>query len=346
MFLPHGRMMRAAALGVALIGLQINAGCSGAEPDRSPESIHVVVSTTVIADWVAEVGGDTVQLTTLVPPGSDAHTMQLSPGKVRAIANADLIIVNGAGLEASFEQALGENASVPILDLSQAIDLEHSERDAHEPDGDADGHDSESDDDEHHDDRDAHAGDADGHDSESDDDKHHGGHHGGLDPHFWLDASLAAEAIHAITAALAGLLPDQADAIEERRDAYLIRLEIVDAELLASLGGLIDKQRVLVTLHDAYGYFAQRYGLEIVGFVVEGPEEDPSAEDIAALVDEIRRRGITRIYAEPQFTARVLEQIADETGTEIGYLVSLPNAEVPNYLAMLRINADAILQPR
>lgn len=294
---PRGRTMRAAALGATLIGLLIVAGCGGAEPDRQTGSLRVVVSTTVIADWVTQVGGDAVELTTLVPPGSDAHTLQLSPSKVRAIADAELIVVNGAGLEAGFEQALEENASTDVLDLSQAIELG-----ALGWDGDR------------------------------------------LDPHFWLDASLAVEAIRAIAAALEGLLPEQAASIAKRRDAYLVELEAVDAELLTSLAALSEERRALVTLHDAYGYFARRYGLEIVGFVVEGPEEKPSAEDIAALVDEIRRRSIPRIYTEDQFTARIVERIAAETGAEIQRLVSLPNEEFRSYLAILRANGDAIRQ--
>lgn len=293
---PRRRSKLVAALGAVLVGLLIVAGCGGAEPDRESGTLRVVVSTTVIADWVTQVGGDAVQLTTLVPPGSDAHTLQLSPGKVRAIADAGLIVINGAGLEAGFEQALEENASVDPLDLSQAIKLGAGQNE----------------------DR--------------------------VDPHFWLDASLAAEAIRAIAAALQDRLPQQAAAIEERRDAYLSELAATDAELLTSLAALSDERRRLVTLHNAYGYFARRYGLEIVGFVVEGPGEEPSAEDIAALVDEIRRRGIPRIYTEDQFTARIVERIASETGIEIRRLVSLPSDEFPSYLAILRANADAIRQ--
>ena len=243
------RTIGVVTLGSALVGLLMVTSCGGTAP--ALETVSVVVSTTVIADWVTQVGGDTVEVTTLVPPGSDAHTLQLSPGKVRAIADAGLIVLNGAGLEAGFEGALRENTSPPVLDLSVALALRGSGRD-----------------------------------------------NGRLDPHFWLDASLASQAIRAIASALQGLLPRQAASIQSRLDAYLAQVEGVDAELLASLPGLSAERRALVTLHDAYGYFARRYGLEIVGFVVEGPEEAPSAEDIATLVAEIRRRGILHIYKE------------------------------------------------
>ena len=289
------RTIGVVTLGSVLVGLLMVTSCGGTAP--APETVSVVVSTTVIADWVTQVGGDTVEVTTLVPPGSDAHTLQLSPGKVRAIADAGLIVLNGAGLEAGFEGALRENTSPPVLDLSVALALRGSGRD-----------------------------------------------NGRLDPHFWLDASLASQAIRAIASALQGLLPRQAASIQSRLDAYLAQVEGADAELLASLPGLSAERRALVTLHDAYGYFARRYGLEIVGFVVEGPEEAPSAEDIATLVAEIRRRGILHIYKEDQFTARIVEQIASETGAEIRRLVSLPNDEFPSYLAILRANAEAIRQ--
>ena len=297
MLLPCKRRTRAAALSALLVGLLLVGGCGAAEPDRETDRLRVVVSTTVIADWVTQVAGNAVEMTTLVPAGSDAHTLQLSPGKVRAVADAGLIVINGAGLEAGFEQALRENASADVLDLSQAIDLGALARDDVQ-----------------------------------------------LDPHFWLDASLAGKAIRAIAAALGGLLPEQAASIDQRRDAYLVELEAADAELLTSFAALSTERRALVTLHDAYGYFARRYGLEIVGFVVEGPEEEPSAEDIAALVDRIRRRSIPRIFTEDQFRARIVEQIAAETGAEIKRLVSLPNEEFSSYLMILRANADAILQ--
>lgn len=294
-------------LAVAALAL---AACGGGEAALSGEgAARVVVGNAVIADWVSNVGGDLVSVTTLTPPGADAHTFQLTPGELTAVADAALVVLSGGGLEASFGGAVRDAASGRLITLADSVELQPFPgglTDAEHEDGEAPTN--------------------------------------GLDPHFWLDPQQALHAIVAIRDALTGLLPDEADAIQQRADAYAAQVRAADAEAEQALAALPPAQRVLVTFHDAYGYFARRYGLEILGFVVEGPEEEPSAADIADLIEAMRARGVARIYREPQFGGQVVEQVANESGASVGTIHSQLSPDVPTYLDLLRANARALTE--
>ena len=244
-------------------------------------------------------------------------------------------------------------------------DHEHEDEDDHgHEDEDDDGHEDEDDhghedeDDDGHEDEDDHGHedeDYDGHEDEDDDghedeDDHghededdHGHAHGEFDPHFWMDIDFAIEAVEAIRDELSRLDPDGADYYREQAEAYIAELRELDAEIREQLAGLPEERRYLVTFHDAYGYFAERYGLTILGFVVEGPEEEPSASAITELVESIEELGIPYIFSEPQFSARVIEQIASDTGTTVRTIPSGALAEeYPTYVEFLRAIANGI----
>ena len=108
------------------------------------------------------------------------------------------------------------------------------------------------------------------------------------------------------------------------------------------LAGLSDSQRLLVTFHDAFGYFARRYGLTVAGFVVEGPEQGISATAVANLIELIEHEGVTRIFREPQFESTAIRTVAEESGAELGIIWSQPQGDVETYLDLLRANARAI----
>ena len=194
-----------------------------------------------------------------------------------------------------------------------------------------------------------------GHDEDEDDDhgeegdghgEDEGGHaHGAFDPHFWMDIDFAIQAVEAIRDELSRLDPDGADHYRERAAAYIAELREVDEEIREQLAGLPEGRRYLVTFHDAYGYFADRYGLTILGFVVEGPEEEPSASAITELVESITELEIPFIFTEPQFSARVIEQIARDTGATVRTIPSGGLAEeYPTYVEFLRAIAAGIAE--
>ena len=366
---------------------------AAAEPQAAVEPLSVVVSNGVIADWTRQIAGDSVELRVLAPPGADVHTLELSVDDVRAVAGADLVIMNGAALEASWQSVVEENAgrTLWLADAIEAAGLElapfssamehddHGDEDDHGHDEDDHGDEEESghDQDDHGDeeepghDEDDH-GDEEDHDHEQDEhedgeeheqdgheedeeheehgdeeheDEEHGDDehaHGSEDPHFWFDLGLASAAVRAIADELSALRPDSADAFAARLDEYLSEMADADADAAELLAELSGGERLLVTFHDAFGYFARRYGLEVVGFVVEGPEEDVGAGRVAALIEEIEHEGAMRIYREPQFESALVESIAGQTGAEVAVIYSQPSGSVLTWTAMLVANARAV----
>ena len=99
---------------------------------------------------------------------------------------------------------------------------------------------------------------------------------------------------------------------------------------------------MLVTFHDAFGYFARRYGLTVAGFVVEGPEQGISATAVANLIELIEHEGVSRIFREPQFESTAIRTVADESGAELGIIWSQPQGDVLTYVELLRANARAV----
>ncbi len=163
------------------------------------------------------------------------------------------------------------------------------------------------------------------------------------DPHIWMNPDLAIAAVGRIATELRTIDPDGAATYTANAATYTEALRTMDMEVAAKLAPLTPQQRLLVTFHDAYGYFAARYDLTILGFVVENPDEEPSASRIADLVDEIRARGAVAIYKEPQYSARVVDQVANEAGIPIRTLPSdTLTDDWPTYIEMMHAMADSI----
>ena len=173
-----------------------------------------------------------------------------------------------------------------------------------------------------------HGHDEDEHEEEGDDHGHHH-HHGSEDPHFWFDADLASVAIEAIADELSQLSPDASDLFSDRLGLYLAEIEAADAEARALIEGVPEHQRLLATFHDAFAYFARRYDLTIVGFLIEGPEQGISAEAIAELVELIEHEGVQTVFHEQQFDSSALDAVAAETGAKRGIIWSQPTVDNP-----------------
>jgi zinc/manganese transport system substrate-binding protein/manganese/iron transport system substrate-binding protein len=117
----------------------------------------------------------------------------------------------------------------------------------------------------------------------------------------------------------------------------------MDTSIMAALSGLPAERKLLVTFHDAYGYFAERYGLTVLGFVVENADEEPSAGAIAGLVTDMRDAGATVIYIEPQFNAGVVERVAAETDAEVRTIPSdALTDDYPTYIELMKAIAAGI----
>ena len=311
------------AVGAGLALLALVAGCNGSAVTPSPREsttaaadYTVIATTSVFADLAQLALGDNVRIETIVPAGVDVHTFEPSPADAQKLAGADLIVMNGLGLDEwalSLLEAAGKSGE-DVLELAEGIDesnawvyLEGEDHDAATPDA-------------------------------------HG--HGGTDPHIWLDPKGAAIYVDRIAARVAAELPERAMAIESARDAGLAEIAALDEELRVGFAAVDASARKIVTFHDAFGYFARAYEIEIVGVAVEAPGQEPSAKEIAALIDAINAAGVTSVFSEAQFPSKILKQVAAETGATVLenlYSDALGDAPANSYLGAMRANASAIL---
>ena len=178
----------------------------------------------------------------------------------------------------------------------------------------------------------------------------HGHAHGALDPHFWFDPLRVQQAVNSITAQLSTVDPAGQTQYRENAAAYNRELDDLHAWITEQVAMLPDDHRVLVTSHDAYQYYAQRYGFEVVGTIFPlSTEVEPSAQDLAMLTELIEHEGVPVVFGETTHSDRMLRRIAEETGaTIIGGLYSgslgEPGGEAGNYIEMMRYNTTTIVE--
>ena len=227
-----------------------------------------------------------------------------------------------------------------------ADDHDHEEEGDDHGDEDADDHDHEEEGDDDHGDEDADDHD---HEEEGDDHGHEDGDEDGLarasgDPHFWLSVPNAMVYVRNIADALAAADPDHAAGYRARQEAYLAELRALDEEVRATVARIPREQRVLIVFHDAFQYFATEYGLELAASVLPAsPSQQASAGEVARIADLVRERGVPAVYREPQFASDVIAAIADATGARMLTLYSIFAEDVSEYAALMRANAQALL---
>ena len=335
------RRFRMLLMIVGLAGLVV-AGCGGDDdavvgPDGSDggDRPTVVVTTSILGDVVERVVGDQAEVLTIMPVGADPHSFQASAQQAAEMRDADLLVVNGGG----FEEGLLDVIDAAIADgalafeaLSAVETLEYGEA-AHD-------HEDHADDDHADEDHgDDHAEEDEGHDHEGD------------DPHFFTDPVRMAEVVEALT----GFLTENVDgvdagALQSSADAYVAELEALDAEVSELVGEIPEDDRILVTNHEVFGYFADRYGFEIVGTVIpSGSTADgASAGALAELAEIVEQEGVAAIFADATTSNDLADTLAGEAGgvrvIEL-FTESLgePDSGGATYLEMVRANAQRIV---
>ena len=250
-------------------------------------------------------------------------------------------------------------------------DEDHEGHD-HDEDHEGEGHDEDGD--EHHEDEDGHAhdededGDHEGHDHEDEDehghdeeedahgDDHHGHDHGPNDPHFWFDPERVKIAVETIERELSARAPGLHDEFHDRADAYMEQLDALDAWVVNRVASVPQSARYLVTTHDSFGYFAARYGFEIVGAVIPGggTEVEPSPSELVELAELIQEHGVAVVFSEEQLSDALTKTLASEAGAMVvgGLYTGSLGAEgspAATYIGLVRNNAEVIanaLTPR
>ncbi|MDJ0960148.1 MAG: metal ABC transporter substrate-binding protein [Acidimicrobiia bacterium] len=326
------------------------------------EQLSVVVTTTIWGDIVSNVTGGNAAVEVLLPIGADPHDYQLSAAQAAMMQEADLVVVNGLALEEGLLDVIEglEADGANILELADMLDPiefgegghDHDDHDEDGDHGDEEGHDHGDEEGHDHGDEEGHDhGDEEGHKDEDDDhgdEEGHDGHdHGDEDPHVWMDPLRVADAVELIARELANL--DSSVDWMANATAYADELRAVDAEVVSMLAAVPEDRRKLVTNHDAFGYFAERYGFEVVGTVIPGGSTlaDPSSAELAELVDVLVDEDINVIFTESTEPAALAEALADEVeGVTVVELftgsLGAAGSGGETYLDYVRTNASRI----
>jgi zinc/manganese transport system substrate-binding protein len=300
--------------------LLLLAGCGSDDEVEGGEGATVVATTGILADISAEVAGPDATVEQLIPDGASPHDFSASADDRARLEEADLVVADGAGLEVGLPL---DEVDSPLWELTDHTGtlLPFEEAGAHE-------------DEEEH----GHA-ESEGEEAEAEE------AHGDFDPHVWMDPSRVAAALPALADALADADPAQAEAFRARARDYADRLRALDAELNRTLDRIPPENRELVTSHDALGYLADRYELEVVAtaFPATGPEAEASAAAIDEVIDAVREHRVPAVFAGEEDDPESLELVADETGaTVVDDLIVESLGSAATYEEMLRHDAERI----
>jgi len=281
-----------------LLVLSLLLGFVIATPASAETRLNVVTSFSILADFVRQVGGDKVSVTSLVGPDSDVHVYTPTPHDAKDVGAAQLLIVNGLGLEGwlpRLQQASGSKA--PIVVATQGITPRKRGSDA--------------------------------------------------DPHAWQSVGNAMVYVRNIRDAL--VAADPADAVVFKANAarYLAELDALDREVRAEIEKIPAERRKVISTHDAFGYFAEAYGIQFIAPLGVSTETEPSARDVAEIIAQVRKAGIPAVFLENFNDDRLVGRIAAETGARIGGTLysdalSEEKGPVPTYIAMVRHNIRAL----
>ena len=317
---PHRLMPIALALALFLVPVAANAA----------DKIKAVASFSILGDMVKEVGGDRVEVTTLVGPDGDAHVYEPTPADAKNLAASDILFINGLGFEGwmdRLEKSSGFKG--PVVVASKGV----SPRNMIE----AEGH--------HH--GDEHA---------DDDDHGHDEHAKGeeleeevIDPHAWQSLANGKIYVANIRDGLIAADPDGKAIYEDNAAKYLDAIAKEEAAVKDTLGKLPQDRRRIITSHDAFGYFGAAYGIEVIAPEGVSTESEASAKDVAKIIRQIKAEHIPAVFIENITDHRLLDQIARETGAKIGgtlYTDALsgPAGDAPTYLDMFRHNLATLSQ--
>lgn len=291
-------------LPISLLGL---GSCGGSTVDDGQPI--VVVSTSILADVTTRLVGDQARVEILIPPGVDPHDFALSSAQATMIGEADLVVVNGLGLDRGVED-VAVSAGVPLVTVAPQVDpLPWSDHDGdHPPEDDT-----------------------------------------GLDPHFWQDPRRMMMAVDVISQGLVSHIPgvDPGEAAER----YRATLETLDAEVAARWATVPAERRVMVTNHDSFGYYADRYGLEVIGVVIPGGTTlaQPGSAELAVLVAKLEAHRVRAIFVDNVASREVAEAVASELGEEVAVVTLVSDSlgvdgGPDDYVEMIRFNTDAMIE--
>ncbi|WP_238272907.1 MULTISPECIES: metal ABC transporter substrate-binding protein [Methylobacterium] len=283
----------------------------GALPASAAERLRAVATFSILGDLVRQVGGDAVAVTTLVGPDADAHGYSPAPGDSRTLAAAGIVFVNGLGFEGWIDRLIRASGSkAPVVVASAGVATIPGRHDHRHGEGG----------------RDAAGADA--------------------DPHAWQSVPNAKVYVANIRDGLAKADPGHAADYARNAEAYLARLDALDAEIRAALARIPADHRKVITTHDAFGYFSAAYGLTFLAPQGVSTDSEASPQDVARIIRQVRQDKVPAVFIETIADPRLMQQVARESGARIGDKVysdalSGPGGPASTYLDMMRSNLRA-----
>ncbi|GAA2706908.1 metal ABC transporter substrate-binding protein [Micromonospora olivasterospora] len=304
--------VRALVAVTALLSLGGLTACSDDGGGADPQRVDVAAAFYPLQFVAERVGGDAVRVTNLTKPGAEPHDLELTPGQVGEVNQAELVVyLKGfqPAVDEAVEQAGGDRA-FDVAGVQPLLDVH------------AGGHE---------------------HEHEGEDEAGHAGESGGKDPHLWLDPTRLATVADRLAERLGAVDPDRAADYTARARTLRADLEKLDAEFAAGLKTC--QRREIVVSHTAFGYLTQRYQLEQVGMTGLTPETEPSPQRLAEVAREAREHQATTIFFETLVSPKVAETIAAQVGARTAVLDPLEGLSAgsgADYLSVMRTNLQAL----
>lgn len=275
--------------------MALAAAAAAGRGQAAGDRLNVVTSFLPVYCFAANVAGNYAKVENLLPPGTEPHDFQFSAREVKRLEAADVVIINGLGIESWLDKVIRGRGEVKaeVVELSAGLKRDLIYSLPYLDLGNRGAADAQS---------------------------------GRANPHVWLDPRLAEHGVTNILLALQRADPAHAEGYRQNAAKYVARLEKLDAELEAGLAPF--KGQPIITFHDAYPYFARRYGLKIVGVIEEVPDVQPSPRYLERLHEVILRKGVKVIFSDKQFSAKLAEQIGRDYHVAVAQLDTLETGEL------------------
>jgi ABC-type Zn uptake system ZnuABC Zn-binding protein ZnuA len=300
------------AVGITIAVSLYTAGGSDTVSAAAPADsrLKVVTSVAPITNIVRNIGGERIQLTGIVPEGVNSHTFELAPSDAVVVEEADLVIINGLHLETDFERVV-EASGRPDLQLLKLADNTVTREQWVFDFSFPEG--------------------------------------GDPNPHLWLNAAHAMKYAQLVRDKLIEMDPENTSYYSSNADRYLALLQKLDRGIMQSVQTIPEGSRKLVTYHDSWAYFAPRYGMTVIGAVQPSDFGEPTPQEVARIIDQIRAEKVPAIFASEVFPSKVVDQIAKEARVQIvetlrdDDLPGEPGSSENTYVGMMLSNMRAMI---
>lgn len=299
------------------LSLSLLTGCGTQPADTAADDgrLRVLTSFYPMYDFACKIGGDCIDVTNMVPSGTEPHDWEPSTNDLKNLEKADVFIYNGADMEPWADDLLvSRSDTLRVVEASENVELRTTDGEhehAHEHEG-ADHH------------------------------------HGDFDPHVWLDPENAKIEMEAIRDALCAADPENSTVFQSNYEKYAAELDALDAEFREKLAPL--PNRTIVVAHEAFGYLCDAYGLTQVGIEGLSPDSEPDPGRMAEVIDFVREHSISTIFFEELVSPKVAEAIASETGAQAKMLSPLEGlsdeqaAAGADYFSVMHDNLAALME--